>query len=55
MGCRCYLLTMENMMTLTNPKEMAADDLAAYAAEYEAWMDEIEALVAEHGNPNVWQ
>jgi len=49
-----YSLIMENEMTLTNPKEMAADDLAAYASEYEAWMDEIETLVKEHGNPNIW-
>jgi hypothetical protein len=45
---------MENEMTLTNPKEMAADDMAAYAAEYEQWLDEMEAIVAEYGNPNIW-
>lgn len=38
-----------------DPKEFAAEDLAAYAAEYEAWLDELEAIVREHGNPNVWQ
>lgn len=42
------------METITDPKEFAADDLAAYAAEYEAWLDELEAIVAEHGNPNTW-
>jgi hypothetical protein len=43
--------------TLIDPKEMAADDLAANAAEYEQWLDwcnELEAVVAEHGNPNAW-
>lgn len=45
---------METMNTLSHPKEIAADDLAAYASEYEAWIDEIEALVAEHGNPHEW-
>jgi hypothetical protein len=42
---------MENEM---NPKELAMDDLAAYAAEYEQWLDELEAVVKEHGNPNIW-
>ena len=36
-----------------DPKEFAAEDLAAYAAEYEAWLDELEAIVREHGNPNI--
>lgn len=42
---------MENEM---NPKELAMDDLAAYAAEYEALIDEVEKLVEQHGNPNAW-
>ena len=42
------------MELLLDPKEMAADDLAAYASEYEAWLDELEAIVKEHGNPNLW-
>jgi hypothetical protein len=46
-----YSLIME--MTI-DPKEFAAEDLAAYAAEYEAWLDELEAIVKEHGNPNIW-
>lgn len=46
-----YSLIMENEM---NPKELAMDDLAAYAAEYEAWIDEVEKLVEQHGNPNAW-
>jgi hypothetical protein len=46
----CYSLIME--MTI-DPKEFAAEDLAAYAAEYEAWLDELEAIVREHGNPNI--
>jgi hypothetical protein len=43
--------------TLIDPKEMAADDLAANAAEYEQWIDwcnELEAVVSQHGNPNAW-
>jgi hypothetical protein len=47
----CYSLIME--MTI-DPKEFAAEDLAAYAAEYEAWLDELEAIVMEYGNPNIW-
>lgn len=43
-----YSLIMENEMTLTNPKEMAADDLAAYAADYERWLDELEAVMKEY-------
>lgn len=42
------------METIIDPKEFAAEDLAAYASEYEAWLDELEAIVAEHGNPNIW-
>jgi len=43
------------MELLQDHKEIAVDDLAAYASEYEAWLDELEAIVKEHGNPNVWQ
>ena len=42
------------MQIVTDPKEFAAEDLAAYAAEYEAWIDELEAIVMEYGNPNIW-
>jgi len=42
------------MELLLNPKETAVDDLAAYAAEYEAWLDELEAIVMEYGNPKIW-
>jgi hypothetical protein len=42
------------MELLLDPKETAMDDLAAYAAEYERWLDELEAIVKEHGNPNPW-
>ena len=46
-----YSLIME---LLLDPKETAMDDLAAYAADYERWLDELEAIVKEHGNPNPW-
>lgn len=47
----CYSLIME---LLIDPKETAMDDLSAYASEYEAWLDELEAIVKEHGNPHEW-
>jgi len=46
-----YCLIME---LLLDPKETAMDDLAAYAADYERWLDELETIVKEHGNPNIW-
>ena len=45
------------MELLLDPKEIAAEDLAALAAENEKWekdMAELEAIVREHGNPNEW-
>ena len=42
------------MELLLDPKETAMDDLSAYASEYEAWLDELEAIVKEHGNPHEW-
>ena len=42
------------MELLLDPKETAMDDLAAYASEYEAWLDELEAIVKEQGNPHEW-